>query len=309
MIATVELPSRESIEASVEPNDSILDLKYKIREESGIRPEKQTLFYRGEEVYNDQLLVDISFNENVKFQLIRKLSENPCLYVKDLFGKIHKLAFVENESVLSLRKRILKLDVTQKENFLLMHKDEELDEISVRDMLVDYDVSENSLIELSPLQGLMITIAKNKETVLTLNALPNDTVYEIKQRVNEIRDIPHASQRMFFNGDSIKEYTYLYDHKIKSGATLSLLEDDEIILKIKEKSSINERSYLVKSTDSIKEIKEIISLEDNVCRTLYDRTNDVKLMDEYCLLDYKVICEREKESIYVSVNDYQENDE
>uniref|UniRef100_UPI0039E1FEA1 ubiquitin variant R10 n=1 Tax=synthetic construct TaxID=32630 RepID=UPI0039E1FEA1 len=69
----VKLQDGTVIELEVEPSDTILEVKEKIYEKTGIPPEDQILIYKGKVLEDSKTLADYNIQENDVLYLVRRL--------------------------------------------------------------------------------------------------------------------------------------------------------------------------------------------------------------------------------------------
>ena len=61
-----------------------------------------------------------------------------------------------------------------------------------------------------------------QETTVSLLVDPNDQIYKVKEKIQEIEDIPPVQQRLLLGEEQLKDWRTLFDYNIGSRTTFAI---------------------------------------------------------------------------------------
>ncbi|CAG8732134.1 12915_t:CDS:2, partial [Funneliformis caledonium] len=210
MILFVILNSGKNITLIVTRDYTVKNVKQKIEELEGIPVNKQRLVYITEEVHNDKKLEDYDFqSEGVMFLCM-------TLFVILLSGKKITLRVFGNDTVESVKEKIQELEGIQVSKQRLVYKTEELDK---EKKLEDYDFQNEGTMYLC--MTLFVVVLSGK--TITLRVSRDDSVKNVKQKIQEREGIPVDEQRLVYTTYELREnHKKLPEYNVQNDGTMYL---------------------------------------------------------------------------------------
>ena len=287
MLIYIKTLSEKKITIDVQPSNTIIDIKEKIKEKENIHPARQKLLFQGTELVDNKTLVDYNIKNESILQLIIK---SPILFfVKTITNQTVMIKAQLSDTILYIKQEIQKKEDFPQEKYCLIFKGKELDDNKI---VADYNIPKNSTLELALRISIKIRIKLYNGKTINVETYTSEKIFNIKQKIIEKeKNISSDKGGLFFGNIQLEEYKTLSDYGIQSESTLELkqivmiyvkgLKDSNIILKVQPCETINN-------------IKQKIKDKENISPNKYSITfNDKELNDNKTLKDYNI----QKESI------------
>ena len=198
------------------PSDTVATVKAKIQDIEGVPHERQKLFIGREELLDGQLLSEYSIT---KGSVLSLNTTGYTIFVKTLTGESLTLdieAYYMIEDVKRLIHKKLGMPVGQQK---LIHGGRQLENIRT---MSDYCIQKGSTLHLLN-TGMQIYVKTLTDKIITINAEPSDTVWNIKQKFAEKEGVPVKQQRLIYAGRQIADFRTLSDCNIQDGSTLYIV--------------------------------------------------------------------------------------
>lgn len=209
------------------PDDTIDDLKSQLEKQYNIPKSEQRLAYKGKPLDDDD-------NNKKKKKTLRSCGIQDGSIVnllpmeitlKDANGKEFPVQIWPDDTIDDLKTRIEQQTKIPKAEQKLAHQGKPLD--NDNKTLRDYDIDQGSKLDLLPME---ITVNDDQGNVFSVPILPDDTVDDLKNRIQKQENIPKADQRLTFQGKPLdKGKKPLRSYGIQDGSTLDLLPMEVIV--------------------------------------------------------------------------------
>ena len=202
----------KDIKLKVKPSDKIYDIKDRVNTEEGIPIDEQRLLFGGQELDNPFTLSDYNIKNGDRLDL-----DPMCIYVKHWKLDTLTLTVKPRDTIDDVKKQISKLMKIPKDKQRLFFGSKQLDDNLPT--LKDCNIRHKSILELKPMQ---IHVRTPQDKKITLDVNPDDTIKNIKKKVQKKEGIPVDEQRLLFGDDELENGPTLDDYRIPHGATLDL---------------------------------------------------------------------------------------
>ncbi len=102
----VKLPSGRTITIDCEPFDSVLNIKNRVDDREGIKPDAQRLIYGGKQLQDDKSLADYNIKPEATLSLVLRLLGGFTVFAKTIDGKMYKIQVVPSDTIEVVMKKI-----------------------------------------------------------------------------------------------------------------------------------------------------------------------------------------------------------
>jgi len=234
----------------VDPRESIDEIKDKVEDETGIPKKDQILTFKKKPLDDDYKTLQ---EYGIKHQDTLDL-EPMEIKVRTPDGRITPLIVDPDDTINDVKKQVeKKLGIPPKDQRPTF-KGEPLPDNSTLD---DNDIHHGDIIDLTPMK---IRVRAPDGRTCELDVSPEDTIPEIKDRVEDELGIPPKDQRPEFKGRPLPDDSNLKDNKIKHGDTIDL-GPMEIKVRTPEGDII---PLIVNPDDTIEDVKDQVSYEAGI---------------------------------------------
>ena len=268
---------------AVRPNDSILDVKRKIQDMTGVPFHKQILIFAGEELQNiftisryniqNKSFIDlveaitVYFAIPLRSQERMKLELNPFDTIGSVKAKIHA------KTGIPLHQQVLK--------FI----GEELRDVD--STLNHYCIGDNSIILVYVTVEIVVMYRGTKVTQ-RLKLFKSDTIKDVKERIQLSKNIPSDMQRLYFRGERLIDSQTLSDLNIQNESKLHCFVMITIHIMMPNGNKISVDVSLDEDVRSVRDRIQAIQgaiPSDQLCFLEY---NGVQLNNSYTVRHYKL---------------------
>ena len=255
---SIKINEGKILALDVKPSDTLENLKKKIKEEEGLDSTQYNLFLDKTLLKeNDKTLEDYDINTSSTIDLISK----GLIQVNIMNDK-----FILIEARLSDKVGNFKEKIMDKENIIqsrceLIFKGKILEDNKSLD---DYSINEESIIYFKYYKQIEIILKINKQKEISLIVELKDTIFKLKQRINNIEGIfPNRYKLKFDKIELDNDEETLEDYDIKTGNIINLSQIDKI--QIIDKNTHTKIIINVESLDVyINCLKEKIQIEKGI---------------------------------------------
>jgi len=208
----VRTPDGKLIPIAIAPEDTVADLKKKVEKETGTPVPDQVLNFEGDELDDKPTLEDYDINHGDIVDL-----EGMEIFVKHPSGWTIPLKVTPSDTIDDIKDRVAQEKDLPKEQQRLSFDGKPLKKDD--NTLSDYGIKNKDTLMLEPME---INVRTPEGRKIKIKVDPNDTVEDVKKKVEEKLEIPVPEQTLFFNDDELDDPTTLDENGIKDGDTLNL---------------------------------------------------------------------------------------
>lgn len=217
MLVFVITPNGELITLSVDPADTIRNVKLKIQDKEGIQPDQQQLIFSKQQLEDKHTLNNYGIHSEYTMNLVI-LEQSIQIFIKALTGNAIGLEVKLSETV-----KDVKLKIRKKEGIPLHQQKLIFSGVEMKDnyRLSKYGIRKGTTIHLV-LKLIQISIKTITGGTITLEVDPSDTLEKVKSQIQDKEGIPAGQQKLFYAGNQLDNKRILSDCFIQKNSVLYL---------------------------------------------------------------------------------------
>ena len=237
---------------AVRPTNSILEVKLKIRDMTGVPPHKQILSFADRELENTRTISDYDIRNDSVIYLVEKIQVYLGIPLRQ---ERMVLELRPKDTVESVKDKIHAETKISPYRQILQFNGEHLDDVH---SLNYYNIENKSMLSLYLAVEIFVKMSTGID--VRFKFIKSNTIKNVKERIQLSDDIPCKMQRLFFLDRLLEDKYTLSDYSIENG---SILDCDVLPISVDIKMP-NEDDYItlaVGPNDSIAKLKSMIKVE------------------------------------------------
>ena len=222
----VKTVTGETFTLEVKRSDRIEKVKAKIQDKVGVKPEQQHLTFAEQQLKDGWTLAEYHIPNESTLHLVVLLHDSMQIFVKTIRGKTITLDVKPSDSIEKVKTRIQGKKGIPPDVQHLIFAGKQLEN---RHTLSEYNVQEGSTLHLGrPVlqlndDDMNIFVKTSTGKTLTLEVKPSDSVWDVKDQIEDMECVPPKHQRLIFGGKQLNDVCTLSDYDIQKKSIVYLV--------------------------------------------------------------------------------------
>ena len=246
----------KTIALEMKTEETIADVKAKIKEKEGVLPDRQTLFFASQQLEDGFTLSRYNIKQESTLHLVLHPQDGMVIFAKTLTGKTITLEVNDEYTIDNVKAMIEEKEHVPPDRQTLFFASKQLEDSNT---LSHCNIQNESTLHLvlHPQDGMLIFVETLTGKTITLEVNEQDIIEDIKTKIKEKECIQPDQQTLFFASQQLDDGCTLSDYNVRSASTLHLAARDRMQIFVKTMTE-NIISLEVEASDSIENIKAMI---------------------------------------------------